>query len=552
MRGSATPTASGRRAFAYVRVSSDEEGGNNASIAAQIQAIREFAALRNMEVLAVFEEPDVSGRKENRREFDRMIDLATSDERPVELILTYSLSRFARRLLTQVTSEHRLSKAGVALVTVLEGEATDANSKVVRNIFAAVNEKYAVDASSFTRRDRRFNAQAGYWNGGPVPFGYRAVVATVDGRKERKKLLADEEEAATVRLIYKLALEGLDGQPMGTRLIAVHLNGLGLKIKGKPFRHSGVDGILTREHYIGRYFDRTCPDVDAKARPEHAIEVPCPMIVAPEVAAAVSARRAAAAPTVTPPRIVNSPVLLTGVCHCGAAGCNAGVTIRTGKGGRYAYYTCNRRAEAAGACRCKPIRTDELDKIVINGLLERVLKPERLRKLLAAVLEMSDAADEQRKEDLDRVKRARSETENRLRRLLDVVAEGLISPTDKVLAERLADYKQSIAALSQTETNLKRALSASTNRITEETIGKFGLLLKKRLAENAATRKAYVRLLIDRVTVNDNEIVIRGSKAALEAAVGARAPLHAQVPSFDRKWCPGEDSNLHALASAST
>jgi DNA invertase Pin-like site-specific DNA recombinase len=365
MKVEATPPAA-PRAFAYVRVSSDEEDGNNSSIAAQIQAIREYAALRGIAVAAVFEEPDVSGRKEIRREFDRMIDLAISDQQPVEFILTYSLSRFARRLLTQITAEHRLTKAGVALVTVLEGEAKDANSKVVRNIFAAMNEKYAVDASSFTRRDRRFNAQAGFWNGGPVPYGYRTIVATVEGRKERKKLIVEEEEVSIVRLIYRLALQGLDGQPMGTRAIAVYLNGQGFKIKGKPFRHSNVDGILTREHYAGRYFDRTCPEVDGKARPEHAIEVACPLIVEPEIAAAVMVRRAAAAPKVTPPRIVNSPVLLTGICHCGAIGCGAGLTIRTGKGGRYYYYTCNRRAEAAGACRCRPIRAEELDKIVVS------------------------------------------------------------------------------------------------------------------------------------------------------------------------------------------
>ena len=158
-----------RRAFGYARVSSDEEDGNNASIAAQIQALRDYAETRNIELVAVFEEPDISGRNAERRQFDRMIDLATSDEQPVEVVLAYSLSRFARRLLTQLTTEHRLAKAGVSLITVLEGEANDANSKVVRNMFSVINEKYAVDASSFTRRDRRYNATRGYWNGGPTP-----------------------------------------------------------------------------------------------------------------------------------------------------------------------------------------------------------------------------------------------------------------------------------------------------------------------------------------------------------------------------------------------
>jgi hypothetical protein len=46
------------------------------------------------------------------------------------------------------------------------------------------------------------------------------------------------------------------------------------------------------------------------------------------------------------------------------------------------------------------------------------------------------------------------------------------------------------------------------------------------------------------VTVNDNETVIEGSKAAQEAAIGAGGSLRAVVPGFDWKWCRLQDSNL--------
>lgn len=72
---------------------------------------------------------------------------------------------------------------------------------------------------------------------------------------------------------------------------------------------------------------------------------------------------------------------------------------------------------------------EKLDKIVLDGLLDRVLRPERLTALLAAVLDMSDAADEQRQKDLERMRRARLEMETKLRRLLDLVAEGLMDLT---------------------------------------------------------------------------------------------------------------------------
>lgn len=505
--------ATPRRAFAYVRVSVDEEAGNNASITAQTAAIRDYAFRHGIEVCEIFEEPDVSGRKEQRKQFDRMIALATSDERPVEVIIVNSLSRFARRLLTQLVAEHKLAQANVELISVIEGTANDPNSKLMRSFMGLMNEKYAMDASYFTRRDRRGNALAGYWNGGPVPYGYKSVCGRIDGRKERRKLAIIEEEAAIVRLIFELALSGLDGQPMGTRSIAKHLNEQGYKLRGKPFRHSNVDGILTREHYGGIYYDRTSPQVDQVATANDAIAVTCPMIIEGEIVAAVAARRARAAPRVTAPRIINSPVLLTGIAHCGMPGCSAGITIRSGKSGAYRYYTCNSRSENADSCRCPPIRESELDKLILDGLLHRVLEPARLRTLLAGVLELSDGAQEKRRTDLARIRRERVQAENGLRLLLDLVMQEKIKSSDPVFGERLAETRGSIDTLREMERNLAAQLNGGPARITEESVNRFGQILREQLlGDQPAMRKAYTRLLVSRVTVNDNAVVIEAEK----------------------------------------
>ena len=108
------------RAFGYVRVSVDEEGPNNASIAAQTRAIEEYAEKNDIGIVEIFAEPNVSGRKLARKQFDRMMALATSPARPVHQILVFNLSRFARRLLTQVVSEHKLAEAQVQLVSLTE------------------------------------------------------------------------------------------------------------------------------------------------------------------------------------------------------------------------------------------------------------------------------------------------------------------------------------------------------------------------------------------------------------------------------------------------
>jgi hypothetical protein len=54
------------------------------------------------EIVNVFEEPDVFGRKKNGCDLDGMIEFAKSAELPVKIIITYNLSRYARRLLTNL------------------------------------------------------------------------------------------------------------------------------------------------------------------------------------------------------------------------------------------------------------------------------------------------------------------------------------------------------------------------------------------------------------------------------------------------------------------
>ena len=536
-----------RRAYVYARVSNDDEDGHNASAAAQRAACRAWCEKNGIEAVEEFEELNVSGRKLHRRQFDRMIAQATAPGRPVDVIVVYALSRFARRLLTQVTAEHRLSEAGVRLISLIEDLGDDANGRMMRSMIAVMNQKYADDASVFTSRDRRGNAANGFWNGGPIPFGYESRVFVTDGRKGRKKLFVREEEAAVVRFVFDLASTGLTGRPLGTRAIAKHLRANGHTLRGRPFYHSNVDGILTREHYAGAYLDRTVDAKGVKPSDAQAIVVPCPQIVQPDLIARVAAIRAKAAPRVTPPRITNSPVLLGGLAACGHPGCGAGMVLRTGKGGAYRYLVCNRKATAgAESCPSKAIREDALDAIVLDGLLQRVLEPSRLKLLLADVLDRSDDAATRRRDDLDRVRRERIAAETRLRRLLELVEEGLMSPRDPIFADKLAEGRASIAALTETERSLQSQLGNGARIIDDDAVEKFGAMLRAEIMdEKPDLRRNYVRLLVNSVTVNDHDIVIAGSKAVLEASVAAGDPAAgAAVRGFDRKWCRLQDSNL--------
>ena len=320
---------------------------------------------------------------------------------------------------------------------------------------------------------------------------------------------------------------------MGTRAIAKHLNALGYRFRGRELFHSNVDGILTRQHYDGHYLDRTADSKGRKPSIEESIIVPCPEIVPPKIIAEVAARRARAAPNVTPPRITNGPTMLTGILRCNAPGCGAGMTIRTGKSGQYIYSACNAKLTGgAGRCETRAIRQDDLDGIVLSVLTDRILQRNRLLELLQAVLERSDTADAQRHQDLKRIRREKVEAAKRMRRLLEALEEGVMSARDPMLAERLTQHRQNVAQLDASARSLTLQLERGPQRISEETIAQFGKLISEQLRKgNSALRNAYVRLLIDNVRMDNQTIHIQGSKAALESAV-----VWTPMPPYP--WCP--------------
>lgn len=315
-------------------------------------------------------------------------------------------------------------------------------------------------------------------------------------------------------------------------------------LRGRRFNNGNVAGILGREHYTGRYFQKTL-DEDGKAGPESDwVAIECPAIIDQIAFEATAALRATRAPRVTAPRIVSGPTLLASVARCGM--CGSGMTIRTGKGGRYSYYNCNAKVNGAAArCVCKGIRQEKLDAIVMSALERRLFQPDRLRVLLARMLEASADADEQRSRDLAQARASRTQAETRLRNLYELAADGHASMKDRTFAELLAEVKTRLASLTATIDLLESQTHRGARKITPGLIDRFAILIQERLSDaDPVLRRGYVRLFVSEVTVDANEIRITGSKHALAHAVSRASADGHVVPSFDREWCRLQDSNL--------
>lgn len=101
-------------------------------------------------------------------------------------------------------------------------------------------------------------------------------------------------------------------------------------------------------------------------------------------------------PAMIAPRIASGPTLLTGICFC--AGCGGAMTLRTGKSGRYRYYTCCTKArQGTTGCPGRIVPMEKLDTLVAEYIEQRLLQPKRLEQLLSHVLDRRTERAERRR-----------------------------------------------------------------------------------------------------------------------------------------------------------
>ena len=474
--------------------------------------------------------------------------IADAEDRPFDTVLIWNFSRFYRDDFDFERYRRQLENAGVQLESVTQQVGQGPSGNLTRRVTTIVDAYQSEVNAEQVKMAMGANAARGYWNGALPPFGYRTVIAARLDKKDKKKLVIDENEVEIVRLIFDLYLERCSNHGnSGVISITQELSRRGLLIRGKPFRTATVHDILRRSTYSGTHYYNQTDSRTRRARPsEEWIPIEVPAIISCEDFEQVQAKLAKNHPKVTPARTVNSPTLTAGLAKCGEAGCSAGMILRTGKGGQYRYLICGRkRTIDPKACSSSPVPMKLVDDIVLSALEERVLAADRLALLLAAVLDRSDNALAERREVLKARKAEKTRIEGQKMRLLELVELGELSAKNPQLKERLQGHNARLAAIGVEIRSLEQQLAQPRREMTTEILARFAQLVKRGLRQDEpALRRAYLRLIVDEIVVTADAIRIRGSKAALEHAVFTAADARHGVLTSIQEWCARQDSNL--------
>lgn len=462
------------RAALYMRVSTGKQAESDLSIPDQRRQATAFCKARGWDVVAEFVDAGVSGTTDSRPEFQRLLDIATGGGSPFELVVVHSLSRFMRDAFLQEMHVRRLAKAGVRLVSMTQDVGDDPVGVMVRQVFAVFDEYQSNETRKHVSRSMNENARQGFWNGAAAPFGYTTVAVEQRGARTKKKLAIDPVEAETVRLIFRLLTEG-DGTtgPMGVKAAVCWLNERGHRTRGGarwgigPLHKMVCNTVYKGEAVFNRMDSKT-----RKAKPasEHIVVDVAP-IIEPAIFDALQAQLKARNPKVTAPRVVTGPILLTGVATC--ATCGGGMTLRTGKSGRYRYYVCAAAAQKGKtACPGRAVPMERLDNVVMERIADELLTPQRVAQLLRGLMDRQAKRNSDYAGRLSGLRGKLSDAEGRLSRLYQAIENGIADASDPTLKDRVAAVKteRDIAKAAY-----ERALGEMhpDARITEEKIAAF-------------------------------------------------------------------------------
>lgn len=225
-----------KRVVAYARVSSGKEAMIH-SLSYQISYYSGLIQANNKWLYGgVYTDEAISGTKDERPAFNRMIQ--NCKEGKVDLIITKSISRFARNTVTLLETIRMLTSINVEVYFEEQNIYTlSKDGEILLTFLASYAQEEAKSVSDNMKWRIKKNFEEGLpW--GAMLYGYNVI---------ENVYYVNKDEAEVVKLIYELYLSGL-----GKEGIARELNKRRLKTRmGFDWTDSSVRQILNNYDYTG-------------------------------------------------------------------------------------------------------------------------------------------------------------------------------------------------------------------------------------------------------------------------------------------------------------
>lgn len=354
-----------RRVAAYARVSTDSDE-QLSSYEAQVDFYtRHINSNPEWEFVCVYTDEGISATNTKKRDgFNRMIDDALNGK--IDLVLTKSISRFARNTVDSLITVRKLKEKGVEIYFEKENIYTlDAKGEVLITIMSSLAQEESRSISENVTWGIKKSMQDG-----KISLPYKHFLGYEKGENNLPRIV--EGEAKIVRNIYSLFLEGKT-----IRNITQYLTAQGIPTPWgkKQWRVSTIKSILSNEKYKGDALLQKTYTVDflskkiKKNEGEHDqyyIENSHPAIIDPETFDLVQNEIKKRRPN---RRQLNSNSPFAAKLICSECGGYYGSKVwHSNSKYRNQLWQCNRKYNDGKFCETPHIREDELKPAFIQAV----------------------------------------------------------------------------------------------------------------------------------------------------------------------------------------
>ncbi|KLU65748.1 transposon Tn3 resolvase [Desulfosporosinus acididurans] len=229
------------RVCAYARVSTDNEE-QLSSYQAQVEHYTSY--IQNnpaWEFVEIFSDEGISGTNTKKREgFNRMIDECMAGK--IDMVITKSISRFARNTLDTLKYVRQLKEKGVAIFFENEVVNTlDSKGEFLITLLGSLAQEESSNLSQITKMGISYRFQEG-----KVLVNHNKFLGYT--KDEQGQLVIVPEEAEVVQRIYREFLDGKSPYKIASNL---QKDGLITGAGGTKWYDSTVIGILKNVKYMG-------------------------------------------------------------------------------------------------------------------------------------------------------------------------------------------------------------------------------------------------------------------------------------------------------------
>lgn len=510
----------------YARVSSEQQA-DAGTIRSQVSALQERIVADGLTMAPEslqFIDEGYSGATLIRPALERLRDCVFNGL--VDCVYVHSPDRLARKYAYQIVLMDEFQKAGAKVVFVNRVIGQTPEDDLLLQMQGMMAEYERAKILERVRRGKLHGAKRGLINVlSGAPYGYRYV-----GKHEGNGDASYEivfEEARVVQQIFEWV--GRDRVSIGE--VKRRLDEAGAKTKsGKTWWDRSVIWlILKNPAYIGKAaFGKTKvgdkrprlrPQKNGSDKPRQSystydvpqdewIYIPVPPLVTEELFAAaeeqLSENRARNRESKRGAKHLLQGLICCKGCGHAYYGKPISNATRRGKPRNYAYYRCigtdSYRFGGKRICENKQIRTDLVDDVVWQKVTELLHDPSRLEK------EHNRRLKRNQKEEPERLEKERKNLQNKISRMIDSYADGLI--TKEEFEPRV---KRSKAELTKIEDQCKRIREEENSsrqlQLLIVRIDEFAAKVKGKLQKlDWDTKRQIIRSLVKRVEMEQEQV----------------------------------------------